>query len=123
MNDWTVRYVFENRGSIIVSVSAPNEGAARMLARQEARRHFDDETLDAATDVDARRKDAQAPEGGLGDVLGRLMNRVLEGAEEAAKTLAMSDHTDYRLASDFKRIRDAAADALKRIETIPTEDR
>jgi len=121
-DDWTVKYVFANRGSIIVSVKASSEGAARYQARQEARKHFDDETLDAATDVDARRKDApEAPEGSLGDVLGRLMNGVLEGAEEAAKTLAMSDYTNYHLAADFKRIRDAAADALKRIEKIPTE--
>lgn len=120
MIDWTVRYVFENRGSIIVSVNAPGESDARTLARQEARKHFDDETLDAASDVVVRRKDA--PEGNLGDVLARLMNGVRDGAEEAAKTLAMSDYTDYHLAADFKRIRDAAADALKRIERISTED-
>jgi len=118
MNDWIVKYFFENRGSIIVNVKADSEGGARTLAHQEARKHFDQETLDAATDVTAKRKGEAAPEGSLGDVLGRALNEIAEKGEEAVHALERSDHSDHHLAAHLKQVVESAREALKRIERI-----
>lgn len=118
MSDWTVKYIFENRGSIIVSVNAPNEGAARLMARQEAKRHFDEETLDAATDITAHRIGEELPEGSLGNVLGRALNRILEKGDEAVHIFEMSDYEDHHLAHHLKQIVESAREAMKRVEKI-----